>query len=68
MQGSGVTLKPRRPVLPFRSQCDVIPIRHFHLRQTLGVHDLVFLDDAVLVEEKGRQSSRPHRALAFPPC
>jgi len=55
-QGSGVTLKSRRRMLPLRSQSDVIPIWHSHLRQTLGVHDLVLSDDAVLIEEKGSQS------------
>ena len=33
-----------------------ITIRHFDLRQTLGVHHLVFFDDVVLVEQKSRQS------------
>jgi|SRR5689334_12166259 hypothetical protein len=55
-QASGVTLKSRGPMLPLRSQSNVFPIGHFHLWQTLGIHDLVLLDDAVLVKEKSRQS------------
>jgi hypothetical protein len=54
-QGSGVTLKSRGRMLPFRSQGEVIPVWHFHLRQTLGVHDFVLSDDPVLVEEIGSQ-------------
>jgi len=42
-------------MLPFRSQSEVIAVWHFHLRQTLGVHDLVLPDDAVLEEEIGSQ-------------
>ena len=54
-QGSGITLKPWCAVLPFRSQGEVIPIWHLHLRQALGVHDLVLFDDAILVEQIGSQ-------------
>src|SRR5262245_44293770 len=33
-----------------------IPIRHSNLRQALGVHDIVFLNDAVAVEHIGGQT------------
>ena len=49
----GVTLKPWRPLLPLRRKSKSITIRHFDLRQTLGVHHLVFLDDVVLVQQEG---------------
>src|SRR5260370_31201041 len=49
----GVTLKPWRPALPLRRKSKSITIRHFDLRQTLGVHHLVFLDDLALVQQEG---------------
>ena len=53
VEGLRVTLKPWRPVLPGRRKGKSIAIRHFDLRQTLGVHDFVFLDDVVLVQQEG---------------
>src|SRR5262245_15726114 len=32
---------------------EAVSVRHFDLRQGLGVHDLVFLDDAVPIEQEG---------------
>ena len=52
---SGVALKPRLPVLPLRRQTKSIAIRHLDLWQTLRVHHLVFLDDAVLEQQEGSE-------------
>src|SRR4051812_46007365 len=49
----GVTLKPWRSALPLRRKSKSITIRHLDLRQTLGVHYLVFLDYVALVQEEG---------------
>ena len=51
--GLGVALKSGLPGLPRRREGKSVAIRHFDLRQTLGVHDLVFLDDVVLVQQEG---------------
>src|SRR5215831_21406092 len=45
---------PRRAVLPLRQSVSVM-IRHFDLRETLGVEGLVFRDDAVFEEQIRRQ-------------
>ena len=58
----GVALKPWRSVLPLRREGKSITIRHFDLRQTLGVHDLVFLDDVVLVQQEGGEGVHLIRA------
>src|SRR5215471_193345 len=47
-----ITLKPRLTMLPRRRKTKAIAIRHLDLRKTLLVHDLVFPDDVVLVQEK----------------
>ena len=47
---SGITLKPGRPVLPFRRIGESVAIRHLDLRQALRVEDLVFFDYVVLVQ------------------
>ena len=53
---SGITLKPRRPVLPLlRRERESLAIGHGDLRQTLGVHDIVLLNHAVLEEEERGQ-------------
>src|SRR5690349_14168100 len=49
----GVTLKPWLPVLPLRRKSKSIMIRHLHLRQALLIHNLVFLNDSVLVQQEG---------------
>src|ERR1019366_3590893 len=44
-----------RPVFPFWRKSKSITIRHLDLRQALGVHDFVFLDDVALVQQEGGQ-------------
>ena len=43
------TLKSWRSVLPFRGKSKSITIRHSDLRQSLRIHDLLVLNDAVLI-------------------
>jgi hypothetical protein len=45
-----VTSHPRHTMLPLRKVGESLTIWHFHLRQTLGVEDLVFLDNFVFVK------------------
>ena len=42
----------RLPLRPWRRN-ESIPVRHLDLRQTLSVDDVVLLDDAVAIEQKG---------------
>src|SRR5215469_166096 len=50
-----VTLKPWRPVLPFRQPGVVIANRHLDLRETLFVEDFVLRDHLVQEKQIGRQ-------------
>jgi len=61
-KGLRVALKPWRPMLPQGGERKSITIRHLHLRQALGVHDLVFLNYVVLVQQEGGEGVHLIRA------
>src|SRR5215510_16475734 len=52
---SRIIWETRRSVFPILRQRVALPVRHDDLRQALGVHRLVFADDAVLEEQIGRE-------------
>ena len=52
---SGVSLKARRPVFPFRGHCETVMVWHPDLRQALHVEHLVVRDHLILMEQKGRE-------------
>ena len=50
--GSGIALKPRRPMLPLCRKRKSITVGHLDLRETMIVHHVVFLDNTIFVQRK----------------